>query len=186
MDVGLPCEVVVVSHRSNIVILRMRASCLFTCQILALQIGKQMSQPAFGAQQYFIVLQTLEKIFSIIIDGKWCEAVVHCGGEVVMIGGRQVSIKVKKMKGRQAGTGGIKGRGEEQEEEEEEEKEGKEGRPHGGAGSRAVRLGAAHGLPWVALKGGSSWLSRGGSVVETLSVLSWLSRFSGVNVIWRE
>ncbi len=106
MDVGLPCEVVVVSHRSNIVILRMRASCLFTCQILALQIGKQMSQPAFGAQQYFIVLQTLEKIFSIIIDGKWCEAVVHCGGEV-MIGGRQVSIKVKKMKGRQAGTGGM-------------------------------------------------------------------------------
>ena len=47
---------------------------------------------------------------------------------------------------------GSKGRGEEQEEEEEEEeeKEGKEGRPHGGTGSRVVRLGAAHScLGWL-------------------------------------
>jgi hypothetical protein len=40
-----------------------------------------------------------------------------------------------------------KGKGEEEEEEEEEEKEG---RPHGGAGSRAIRLGATHGyLEWL-------------------------------------
>ncbi len=47
---------------------------------------------------------------------------------------------------------GSEGRGEEQE-EEEEEREGKEGRPHGGAGSRAVRLGVAHGcLGWLLME----------------------------------
>ena len=69
---------------------------------------------------------------------------------------------------------GSQGRGEEEEEEEEEEKEG---RPHGGAGSRAVRLGAAHGcLGWLskeALRGSHGvalWLRLSLSVVMALTV----------------
>lgn len=50
----LPSEMLV-SQRSNTVMLKMKAGCFFhnfKCQTLALQTGKQMPQPDFGAQQY--------------------------------------------------------------------------------------------------------------------------------------
>jgi hypothetical protein len=51
---GLPCEVLV-SQRSKIVMLKMKAGCFFhnfKRQTLALQTGKQIPQPDFEAQQY--------------------------------------------------------------------------------------------------------------------------------------
>jgi hypothetical protein len=80
---------------------------------------------------------------------------------------------------------GSEGRGEEQEEEEEEGRKGREATRWRWVSRRPV--GSSSRLPWVALNGGSSWLSRGGFHGLRLSQCCHGSHgFSGVNVIWRE
>ena len=63
------------------------------------------------------------------------------------------------------------------------------GRPHGGVGWLVLRrpAGSSSRLPWVALNGGSSWLSQGGSHrFETFLVLwlSWLSWVETLSMVW--